>query len=201
MKSALPKNDSELRKAFETIPTIKQLSDPVLAISRLISTCELSRESIQDVLNKHQIEKITDLKLELLDLLITYANVILDDHIVSENERFNIEILKKYFRIKEGDFFTYRYSEVENILHRQFEIIYSDNDVSREEAIHKVALQELFDLSYDQFEIFKQKEISQALDQGADISNLDTTTFPQSKNTQTYDDIKQVDINKNDNPE
>ncbi len=198
--SALPKNDSELRKAFETIPTIKQLSDPVLAISQLISTCELSRESIQNVLNKYQIEKITDLKLELLDLLITYANVILDDHIVSEKERFNIEILKKYFRIKEGDFFTYRYSEVENILHRQFEIIYSDNDVSREEAIHKVALQELFDLSYDQFEIFKQKEISQALDQGADISNLDTTTFPQSKNKPTYDDIKQFNTNKKDNP-
>lgn len=198
--SALPKNDSELRKAFETIPTIKQLSDPVLAISQLISTCELSRESIQNVLNKYQIEKITDLKLELLDLLITYAKVILDDHIVSEKERFNIEILKKYFRIKEGDFFTYRYSEVENILHRQFEIIYSDNDVSREEAIHKVALQELFDLSYDQFEIFKQKEISQALDQGADISNLDTTTFPQSKNKPTYDDIKQFNTNKKDNP-
>lgn len=198
--SALPKNDSELRKAFETIPTIKQLSDPVLAISQLISTCELSRESIQNVLNKYQIEKITDLKLELLDLLITYANVILDDHIVSEKERFNIEILKKYFRIKEGDFFTYRYSEVENILHRQFEIIYSDNDVSREEAIHKVALQELFDLSYDQFEIFKQKEISQALDQGADISNLDTTTFPKSKNKPTYDDIKQFNTNKKDNP-
>lgn len=198
--SALPKNDSELCKAFETIPTIKQLSDPVLAISQLISTCELSRESIQDVLNKYQIEKITNLKLELLDLLITYANVILDDHIVSEKERFNIEILKKYFRIKEGDFFTYRYSEVENILHRQFEIIYSDNDVSREEAIHKVALQELFDLSYDQFEIFKQKEISQALDQGADISNLDTTTFPQSKNKPTYDDIKQFNTNKKDNP-
>ncbi|MCO5267509.1 MAG: hypothetical protein M9897_01265 [Brumimicrobium sp.] len=200
MKSALPKNDSELRKAFETIPTIKQLSDPVLAISQLISTCELSRESIQNVLNKYQIEKITDLKLELLDLLITYAIVILDDHIVSEKERFNIEILKKYFRIKEGDFFTYRYSEVENILHRQFEIIYSDNDVSREEAIHKVALQELFDLSYDQFEIFKQKEISQALDRGADISNLDTTTFPQSKNKPTYDDIKQFNTNKKDNP-
>lgn len=200
MKSALPKNDSELRKAFETIPTIKQLSDPVLAISQLISTCELSRESIQNVLNKYQIEKISDLKLELLDLLITYANVILDDHIVSEKERFNIEILKKYFRIKEGDFFTYRYSEVENILHRQFEIIYSDNDVSREEAIHKVALQELFDLSYDQFEIFKQKEISKALDQGADISNLDTTTFPQSKNKPTYDDIKQFNTNKKDNP-
>lgn len=198
--SALPKNDSELRKAFETIPTIKQLSDPVLAISQLISTCELSRESIQNVLNKYQIEKITDLKLELLDLLITYAKVILDDHIVSEKERFNIEILKKYFRIKEGDFFTYRYSEVENILHRQFEIIYSDNDVSREEAIHKVALQELFDLSYDQFEIFKQKEISQALDRGADISNLDTTTFPQSKNKPTYDDIKQFNTNKKDNP-
>lgn len=179
MKSALPKNDTELRKAFEIIPTIKQFSNPVLDIAKLISTSELSRETIQEVLDKYQIEKITDLKLELLDLLIAYANVVLDDHIISESERFNIEILKKYFRIKEGDFYTYRYSEVENILHRQFELIYADNDVSREEAIHKVALQELFDLSYDQFEIFKKKKIAQAIVEGADITTLDTVTRPQ----------------------
>lgn len=200
MKSALPKNDSELRKAFETIPIIKQLSNPVFEIAKLISTCKLSRETIQEVLNKYQIENIADFKLEFLDLLIAYVNVILDDHIISESERFNIEILKKYFRIKEGDFYTYRYSEVESILHRQFELIYADNDVSREEAIRNVALQELFDLSYDQFEIFKQKEIAQALDQGADISNLDTATKPQFQ-YKLKNDIKSVDTNKKDNPE
>lgn len=195
MKSALPKDDSELRKSFETIPTIKQLSSPVSDIAKLISTCELSRETIQEVLNKYQIEEITNLKLELLDLLIAYANVILDDNLISERELFNIEILKKYFRIKEGDFYTYRYPEVENILHRQFELIYADDDVSREEAIHNVALQELFDLSYDQFDIFKQKEIAQALDQGADISNLDTATKPQFQYKQK-NDTKSVDTNK-----
>lgn len=195
MNSALPQNDTELRKAFETIPSIKQLSEPALAISQLIATSELSRETIQNVLNKNQIEDIVSLKQELLDLLITYVNIILDDHIVSENERFNIEILKKYFRIKEGDFYTYRHSEVENILHRQFEMIYSDNDVSREEAIHKVALQELFDLSYDQFEIFKQKEIAKALNKGANISNLDTATFPKSQNKRMNDDVQKISKN------
>lgn len=103
--------------------------------------------------------------------------MILDDHIVSESERFNIEILKKYFRIKEGDFYTHRYSEIENILHRQFERIYSDNDVNLEEAIHKVALQEVFDLSYDQFEEFKQNEISRAIEQGADATTLDIASL------------------------
>ncbi|MDD3771478.1 MAG: hypothetical protein PHC38_02340 [Weeksellaceae bacterium] len=177
MNTALSKNDLELRKAFETIPSIKQLSNSVLEISQLVFTCEISRETIQDVLDKHQIENITSLKEELLDLLIAYVNLILDDHIVSESERFNIEILKKYFRIKEGDFYTHRYSEIENILHRQFERIYSDNDVNLEEAIHKVALQEVFDLSYDQFEEFKQNEISRAIEQGADATTLDIASL------------------------
>lgn len=177
MNTALSKNDLELRKAFETIPTIKQLSNSVLEISQLVSTCEISRETIQDVLGKHQIENIISIKEELLDLLIAYVNLIVNDHIISENERFNIEILKKYFKIKEGDFYTHRYSEIENILHRQFERIYSDNNVNIQEAIHKVNLQEVFDLSYDQFEEFKQNEISQAIEQGADISNLDIATL------------------------
>ncbi len=106
--------------------------------------------------------------------------MILNDHIISGNEKFNVELLKKYFNIKEGDFYKIRYQEVEYILHRQFERIYQDNAVSKEEALGKVDLQDIFDLSYDQFEEFKEKEIRRALNQGADIAGLDASKFPKA---------------------
>lgn len=188
MKFILPKNDSELCRAFNLISTTKPLSKPVFEISQLISITNLTNETISEVLKKYQLKNIIALKEELLDLLLIYINVILDDHIIAENERFNIEILKKYFKIKEGDFYTYRYSEVENILTRQFTRIYSDKIVDKKEALHSVGLQELFDLSYDQFENFKKIEIIKALKQGADISNLDTATLPNSKFKQNKKD-------------
>lgn len=187
MKSLFSGSNSELSMIFETIPNISKLSKPVLDITKLVAASELSQESIQDVLDTYKIKELIDLKEELLDLLVTYANIILDDNIISEKERFNMAILKKYFKIKEGDFYTYRYSEVENILSRQFNKIYSDKNVNKEEATHSVALQEIFDLSYDQFEIFKQKEIKKAIELGADISNLDTATLLQLKKNENLE--------------
>lgn len=178
MSTALPKNDLELREAFGIILSIKSFSDYIIDIAELIYNNELDRENIQKVLDEQKIKKIEDIKEELLDLLIVYINLILNDHIISDNEKFNVELLKKYFKIKEGDFHKYRFQEVEDILHRQFEIIYLDNDIDVQEAIHNVELQGLFNLSYDQFDEFKEKEIRRALNQGANISNLDTAKFP-----------------------
>lgn len=178
MSTALPKNDLELREAFGIILSIKSFSDYIIDIAELIYNNELDRENIQKVLEEQKIKKIEDIKEELLDLLIVYINLILNDHIISDNEKFNVELLKKYFKIKEGDFHKYRFQEVEDILHRQFERIYLDNDIDAQEAIHNVELQGLFNLSYDQFDEFKEKEIRRALNQGANISNLDTAKFP-----------------------
>lgn len=180
MSSALPKNDQELHSAFGVILSIQSITDYTLDIVKLIYENALNRENIQKTLGKYKIRKIEDIKEELIDLLLIYINLILNDHIISENEKLNVELLKKYFKIKEGDFYTYRYQEVEDILHRQFERIYLDNNISKEEAIHHVDLQGLFNLSYDQFDNFRQNEIRRALEDGADIMNLDTVKFPKS---------------------
>lgn len=178
MSTSLPKNDLELHQAFEIILSIESFSDYIIDISELIYNNELNRESIQKVLDEHKIKKIENIKEELIDLLIVYINLILNDHIISENEKFNVELLKKHFKIKEGDFYSLRYQEIEDILFRQFERIYSDNKIDKEEAIHKVDLQGLFNLSYDQLEEFQENEIRRAIEQGADITNLDTAKLP-----------------------
>ncbi|MFD2034670.1 HNH endonuclease [Belliella marina] len=185
MPTALPKNDPELHKAFGIILSIESFSKYVIGIAELVYDNELDRENIQRLLDQYNIRKIEDIKEELIDLLIVYINLILNDHIISDNEKLNIDLLKKYFRIKEGDFYTYRHQEVGDILHRQFERVYFDNSISKEEAMHIVDLQGLFNLSYDQFDKFKQDEISRALEQGAAITDLDTAKFPKS-NSASY---------------
>lgn len=109
-----------------------------------------------------------------------YINLILNDHNITENEKNNIRLLKIYFKIKEGDFYNKRYNEVEDILHRQFERLYLDNKISESESIFNVELQEIFDLSYDQFDKFKEKEVRRALDSGIEITKLDTARIPKA---------------------
>lgn len=178
MKMTLPKDDLELHEAFGVILSIESFSDYISDIAELIYNNELSRENLEKTFAEHKILRVEDIKEELLDLLIVYINLILNDYIISEKEKSNIELLKIYFKIKEGDFYNNRYYEVEDILHRQFERLYFDNSINNEEALHNVDLQDLFDLSYDQFDEFKEKEVRKALEQGADIIDLDTAKYP-----------------------
>lgn len=182
MEQTLPKEDLELHEAFGVILSIESFSDYISEIIELIYNSNLSKESIEKIFQKYDIDKIEDIKEELLDVLILYINLALNDHIVSDNEKQNIKLLKSYFKIEEGDFYNDRYEEVEEILHRQFGRMYSDNTIDQKEALHNVGLQEIFDLSYDQFDEFKKPEVLDALERGANISELDTATNPIASN-------------------
>lgn len=184
--SYLPKNDLELHEAFGIIMSIETFSKYISDIAELVYNENIDVENLNAVLEEYDIAKIQDIKEELLDLLIVYINLILNDHILTENEKTNVQLLKTIFRIDEGDFYKFRYDEVEDILNRQFIRIYRDDDkIDQDEALHKVALQQLFDLSYDQFLEFKEKEIISALERGADLKDLDTVfKLPQYANTE-----------------
>lgn len=130
------------------------------------------------ILTKYNIQKIEDIKVECLDLLIAYADFILTDNIISENEIQDFSILKKVFRIKEGDFIKFKRFEVNEILKKEFIRIYSDNYIDKSEKLLNLNLQSLFDLSYDEFEHLKKDEVIFALIQGADPKDLDITRIP-----------------------
>ena len=180
MDNSLPRNDLELHQAFAIILSIETLSEHISHIAELIYNDDLNKDNLSAVLKEHAIANIGDIKEELLDLLIIYINLVLNDHIISENESRNIKLLKTYFQIKEGDFYDLRHAEIEDILQRQFERLYLDDRIDRREALHNVSLQEIFDLSYDQFDEFKEFEVRKALERGADISNLDTAKYPKA---------------------
>lgn len=180
MEKSLPKNDLELHQAFAIILSIKTFSNYISDIAEIIYNGTLNTENLNSILNDYKIKNIRNINDELLDLIIVYTNLVLNDHILSENERNNIELLKTFFKIKEGDFIEKRNSEIEDVLQRQFERQYNDNKIDHLESMHNVYLQEIFDLSYDQFDKFKEREIISALARGADITELDTAKYPKS---------------------
>lgn len=55
----------------------------------------------------------------------------------------------------------------------QLSKIYADNFVTPEEALLKIDMQELFDLSFDQMNEYAKKEAIASIQQGADTENLD----------------------------
>lgn len=133
---------------------------------------------LNSILKRYNIQKIEDIKLESLDLLISYVNFILRDNLISKNEIQDFSILKRVFRIKEGDFIKFKRFEVNEILKKEFMRIYSDNFIDENEQLLNLNLQSLFDLSYDEFEHIKKDEVIFSMRQGADPKDLDIARIP-----------------------
>lgn len=167
-----------LREAFGRILSTERFSDHINAIVDLIYTNELDTVGLKNILIEYKIKNISAIKLELLDLLITYANLILKDLSITDKEHWNMTMLKKFFKIREGDFYCYRLKEIKSLILHQLKVIYNDGNIDHQEALHKVNLQGLFDLSYDQFLQFAEGEIHEALKRGVDIAKLDTVRIP-----------------------
>lgn len=171
-------DEIEFQQAFEKILLENSFSAYITDIAELISNGRLNPQNLNSILDEKGITNIRTIREELLDLIFAYIHVVLNDDIVSEKERNNIRLLKTYFKIREGDFLEKRKSEIENVLQRQFARQFRDDKIDGSESIHNVYLQEIFDLSYDQFDKFKEKEIKKALERGADITDLDTAKRP-----------------------
>jgi hypothetical protein len=182
MKTVLPLDDLDLHRAFEVVAQANNISCYIREIAALVVQDDLTNEHVQTILTKYGITA-ESIKRELLDLLIAYANIILEDGIITDKERRNFGFLKLYFGIKEGDFYKYKLQDIQEILYQQFEKLYLDNNISKEEAEYSVDLQDMFGLSYDQFDKLKEDEIRKVLERGANILNLDTANIKLTNKT------------------
>lgn len=118
---------------------------------------------------------IDDIKPEALSLIIDYSKVILEDGIITKDEQRNISMLKLFYRIKEGEFFELgKKEDVTDVLLQQLRKLYADNSIDKGEAVMKTELQELLGLCYDDFLEINNIAAKEALERGADISQLDT---------------------------
>jgi hypothetical protein len=179
METTPSPHDLELTEAFAIIESIPTLSPVIKQIVGELKGNTLNQQRLQQILLDNKLDGTEDIKPELIDLLLLYTNLVLNDHIITPKEYLNCKQLKILFNVRKGDFYRLRYEEIKEVIYKQLERIYrDDNKISDEEAIHKINLQGLFYLSYDQFLEFNEREIRIALEKGADIKDLDTVRYP-----------------------
>ncbi|MHC5202142.1 hypothetical protein [Myroides sp. LJL119] len=168
-------NLSDNFKAFTnaSITENKCISD----ILQLILEPEIKMETLMAYIKAHSYN-LQQSKKDVLEYLLQYCYYTLKDDWITTSELNDFIALKRIFLIKEGDFLKYKSFQVREILKQQFFRMYSDKYIDSKEAITQVNLQIMFDLSYDEFEKFKEQEVIQALIKGADPTNLDISKLP-----------------------
>ncbi|MCL2738012.1 MAG: hypothetical protein FWE30_01030 [Bacteroidales bacterium] len=152
-------NDLELSEAFTIILEKGTFKNYIADIIKLICNNELdregviNRENLNNILKKYHID-LKYIRLDLLDLILLYINFIINTHIITEKESLNIKILKNYFKIKEGDFYKYRFNEVKSICKSQF-VRLSRNNMDYSDELFWVGIKDMFNLDYMQLEKMK----------------------------------------------
>ena len=141
---------SNLFYSIRLLSETKHYSDVVQEIlSIVLQKYSVSTILFLDYIDAHGIQ-LKDIKGQTMDVILDYAELILEDDYLSDIEIQNIRILRNFFCIEDGEFLEYGKRErVESILVEQLEKLYADNKIDKDEMLHKSELQGLFGLGYD----------------------------------------------------
>lgn len=130
---------------------------------------------LESELTKINVKRITDLKEQLIGVLLDYANLCLEDSILTKNEMQDFRTLRRFFKIQDGDFYKcHKQREVKEILTIQLKRIQSDKVVDQSEALMKNDLQEIFGLTYDEFLEIENEVTNETIKNGGNLLDLDT---------------------------
>lgn len=165
-------------QAFESIRN-QSNSDFIDNMIQLVQKNELYRDNIDQAIKETYTGDYLSSKNTFLDMILEYINLVLEDNHISEEEYKNVKMLKRLFKIEEGDFYNLRFKEIREIILKQLFLIYQDLKADEFELIHKAELQGVFDLSYDQMNEFSIEEAQKAIMFGASLSDLDVFMNPE----------------------
>lgn len=90
-------------------------------------------------------------KHEVTEFLVSAIRNAVDDHVLSDLEVQELRHVSRLLRIEEGEVLVHHRDDVSEFLGQELERLFEDIRIDPAEAIHKVKLQELFGLSYDEF--------------------------------------------------
>lgn len=111
-----------------------------------------------NLLTEQNVRRISDIKNYTLDVVVDYAQLCLEDGILTSEEIKNVTLLKLFLGIEEGDFYRNgKKSIVKEVLTKQLQLMFADGIIDAKEAILMSDMQGLFGLSYTEYEKFVQE--------------------------------------------
>lgn len=165
-------NHQNLSLAFNRINKELPLPDYLQVICALIADEQINKQKVDEILERYQVNRGIA-TVDFLHLIFAYIKIALEDERLTEDEKNSIKFLKTLFHIQRGDFYYHNKWDVEKTIMDQLSKMYADDFITEEEAELKSALQEIFDLSFDQMNDYAKIKAAASIQKGADPKDLD----------------------------
>ena len=125
-----------------------------------------------EILHKHWLAFKCRYVNDALNAILDYADVILEDSILTAEECVSIRYMRIYLNVDENDFNRHhKETRVRQIVIDQLRKLYADNQIDRQEAIMQSEMQGLFGLSSEQYFRYVDEVKHEAVAHGA--KNID----------------------------
>ena len=157
---------------FSLIGTRLPLPEYLRKICTGVVDHSINRYNIDKTLKEYEIHH-SIAKVDFLNIIFEYIQIALEDGVLTTTEKENIHFLKLLFHIQPGDFYLHNQLQMEGAIQFQLTKIYLDDFVNEAEALLKVDLQEIFDLSFDQMNEYAKKAAIGSIQKGFDPKQLD----------------------------
>lgn len=110
---------------------------------------------------------------DALNAILDYADIILEDSVLTDEECLSIRYMRAYLNVNEKDFNKHKKeARVQQIIIEQLRKLYVDNQIDRQEAIMQSEMQGLFGLSSEQYSKYVDLVKEEAIAKGADKQKL-----------------------------
>jgi hypothetical protein len=126
-------------------------SGPLGELVERLGTGNLTLQGRRQILGDAGALHDLDYRKAELDLLLSFVGRVIDSGIFGPDGQKAFTLLKKIFDVQEGEFVRYRPVELATLLGSQLDTILEDSVIDPSEDVYQVALQDAFDLGYDQY--------------------------------------------------
>jgi hypothetical protein len=125
---------------------------------------QLTRVDLSDIARAMDPDDAAAAKPETTAFFLAAIERALADHMLTDDEIVGLRRMRLIFRIEDGDLVEHHPEAVARLLCKELEVVFADRGIDAQEAIHKVKLQELFGLGYDDFIALAAPEIDRLRD-------------------------------------
>ncbi|MDP9178957.1 MAG: hypothetical protein M3O61_14855 [Gemmatimonadota bacterium] len=130
----------------------------------LASEGNLGPTGFQDAIAQHGLTKEQGLRKAALDLILDFIAWALERGTMTPGVLKQVDELKRFMDVREGEFFAFRPVEVATLLTSQLDRILQDLTIDGAEDLYQVELQAAFDLGYDQYFALTRRAFEAAME-------------------------------------
>jgi hypothetical protein len=143
--------DQLIHDYFAQLARVREYRGPLGLLVECLGHGELTRKRRHQILGEAGLLYDLTFRKAELDLLLAFALSAMETKSFDLDHEVALRLVKEVFEVEEGEFLEHRPVELATLLGAQLDMILEDGVIDPSEDIYQVALQDAFDLGYDQY--------------------------------------------------